>query len=300
MPKLTIHTATYNRAYILENAYRSLCAQTVKDFEWLISDDGSTDNTEDLVKGWMEQDNGFPIRYKKLNHVHIPRALNSGVARASTDWFMMLDSDDYILPETVEKVLGWLEEIKDLDYMAGIGFARCYPNGAYMKDQTPIIDPKTGYVDASHIERAEYNLNMDMCEVHRTELFRQYPFQHWPDEQYAPEQLNFNQIALAGWKLRWRAEKLYICEYLPDGQTKDDRLVKNNPMGFAMMHNQNLLLKKGFRKKFRTAAQMIALCVYAKHVEYLRQSNAKAVTLLALPFGIALGVRRCMQYANMK
>ena len=49
MPRLTIHTATYNRAYILSKAYESLKSQTVKDFEWVISDDGSTDNTEDLV-----------------------------------------------------------------------------------------------------------------------------------------------------------------------------------------------------------------------------------------------------------
>lgn len=300
MPKLTIHTATYNRAYILEKAYRSLCTQTVKDFEWLISDDGSTDNTEELVSQWMREDNGFPIYYKKLDHVHIPRALNSGVARANTEWFMMLDSDDYLLPETVEKVLLWLEEIKDLEQIAGIGFARCYSDGRYMKNQLPIIDPEMGYVDASHIEREKYNLNMDMCEVHRTELFKKYPFQRWPDELYAPEQLNFNEIALAGWKLRWRAEKLYICEYLPDGQTRDDRLVKNNPMGFAMMHNQNLLIKKGVKNHFHSAAQMIALCTYAKHLEYLKESNNKVMTMLAIPYGLALGIRRKRQYAKLK
>lgn len=299
MPALTIHTATYNRGYILEKAYRSLCAQTVKDFEWLISDDGSTDNTEELVRSWMEADNGFPIHYKKLDHVHIPRALNSGVERASTPWFMMLDSDDYILPQTVEKVLLWLEEVRDLDHIAGIGFARCYPEGRYMKDQTPLIDPAVGYVDASHIERERYNLNMDMCEVHRTELFRKYPFQRWPDELYAPEQLNFNEMALDGWKLRWHDEKLYICEYLPDGQTRDDRLVKNNPMGFAMMHNQNLLIKRDFRARFHAAAQMIALCTYAGHPEYLKCSNSKAMTALALPYGLALSVRRKKQYAKL-
>lgn len=298
--KLTIHTATYNRAYILEKAYLSLCAQTVKDFEWLISDDGSTDGTEELVNSWLEKDNGFPIRYQKLDHVHIPRALNSGVARANTPWFMMLDSDDQLLPTAVENVLKWLDEIKDMDHMAGIGFARCYPDGRFMKDQTPIIDPKLGYVDATHIEREQYNLNMDMCEVHRTDLFKKYPFQRWPDEFYAPEQLNFNEIALAGWKLRWRADKLYICDYLPDGQTRNDRLVKNNPMGFAMMHNQNLMIKKGIKQKFFCAAQMVALCVYAKQLAYLSKSNNKLITALVLPFGLALGVRRCVQYAKLK
>lgn len=299
MPKLTIHTATYNRAYILEKAYNSLCSQTVKDFEWLITDDGSTDKTEELVRSWLDKDNGFPIRYQKLNHVHIPRALNAGVARANSEWFMMLDSDDHLLPNAVEKAIQWITEIEDTE-LGGIGFARCYPDGSFMKNQIPIIDPEIGYVDATHIEREKYNLNMDMCEVHRTELFRKYPFQHWPTEQYAPEQLNFNEIAMAGWKLRWRAEKLYICEYLPDGQTMDDRLVKKNPMGFAMMHNQNLLIQKGIKKKFRSAAQMIALSIYAGHPEYICQSNYKWITLIALPYGALLSIRRRMQYKKMK
>lgn len=299
MVKLTIHTATYNRGYILEKAYNSLKNQTVKDFEWLITDDGSSDSTEELVKMWQKEENGFPIRYNKLNHVGIPRALNYGVKNAASDWFMMLDSDDYILPNTVELVLQWLDEIKNDSNMAGIGFARCFPNGQFMKPQKPIIDSRLGYVDATHIERSKYNLNMDMCEVHRTELFKKYPFQVWKDEIYAPEQLNFNQIALEGLKLRWRDTKLYICEYLPDGQTKDDRLVKNNPMGFAMMHNQNILINNSFKQKVHAAIQMTALCFYAGNLNYLKQSNNVMLTVLTFPLGIAIGCRRKIQYSKL-
>ena len=67
-PILTIHTATYNRAYILEKAYRSLQKQTEMNFEWLITDDGSTDGTEELVDGWIKEQNPFNIRYIKLEH----------------------------------------------------------------------------------------------------------------------------------------------------------------------------------------------------------------------------------------
>ncbi|GAB5613312.1 glycosyltransferase family 2 protein [Faecalimonas hominis] len=299
MTKLTIHTATYNRAYILDKAYESLKMQTNKNFEWIITDDGSTDGTEKLVKSWMNNENGFSIIYNKLEHVGIPRALNFGVNESSTEWFMMLDSDDYILPNTVELVLKWLEEIKDEPKIAGIGFARCFPNGEYMKNQIPQIDKAIGFVDASHIERKKYNLDMDMCEVHRTELFRKYPFEVWPDEKYAPEQLNFFKMALCGWKMRWRAEKLYICEYLPDGQTKDDCLVKNNPMGFAMMHNQNMLIHKTIKEKSHDAIQMIALTCYAKNYQYLKQSNSKLLTILLMPVGLILSQRRKYQYKNM-
>ena len=208
--KLTIHTATYNRAYILPQAYESLRAQTCKDFEWIITDDGSTDGTDALVRSWQTEDNGFPIVYNPQNHGGLPRAINSGVEKATGDWFMRLDSDDRLVPHAVEKVLGWIAEIESDKSFVGVGFARCQPDGSFMKPQTPLIDPKVGYVDADNIERAKYNLDMDMCEAERTSLLREFPHQCWPGETFAPEQLNHNAIALAGYKYRWRAEKLYI------------------------------------------------------------------------------------------
>lgn len=297
--KLTIHTATYNRAYILGKAYESLCAQTCKDFEWIITDDGSTDGTDALVRSWQEKDNGFSIVYNPLNHVGLPKALNSGVERASGQWFMRLDSDDHLLSCAVEKVLAWIAEIEDQEEFVGVGFARCQPDGSFMKKQTPLIDPACGYVDASNTERAKYHLDMDMCEAERTSLLRQFPHQVWPTETFAPEQLNHNAMALAGYKYRWRAEKLYICDYLTDGLTQNDRIVKNNPMGYAMMHNQNILLSKSFREKCRCAMQMTALSLYAGYPEYLKESNSMAATALTFPLGVALSLRRRMQYAKL-
>lgn len=297
--KLTIHTATYNRAYILGKAYESLCAQTCKDFEWIITDDGSTDGTDALVRSWKEKDTGFPVVYNPLSHVGLPRALNSGLERASGQWFMRLDSDDQLMSNTVETVLQWIDEIEDLPEFVGVGFARCQPDGAFMKKQTPLIDPKLGYVDATNTERGRYHLDMDMCEAERISLLRQFPHQVWPTEAFAPEQLNHNAMALAGYKYRWRAEKLYICDYLTDGLTKDDRIVKNNPMGYAMMHNQNILLSKSFREKCCCAMQMTALALYAGHPEYLSKSNSIAATVVTFPLGVALSVRRWMQYKKL-
>ena len=177
--KLTIHTATYNRAYILPQAYESLKAQTCKDFEWIITDDGSTDGTDELVRSWQAQDNGFSIVYNPVPHVNIARALNSGIARTRTDWFMMLDSDDAMVPNAVERILKMLPEIEAREDFVGLGFAKCQPDGRFMKDQTPLIDPDIGYVDATNVERARYRLDMDMCEVHRTELLRRFTY-HGP------------------------------------------------------------------------------------------------------------------------
>ena len=300
MAFITIHTASYNRAYVLGKAYASLKAQTCKDFEWIISDDGSTDNTEALVKGWQAQDNGFNIIYSKLPHVGFPRALNDGIRLANTDWFMMLDSDDYLLPETIETIIPWVREIEHLDMMAGIGVTRCYPDGSYMKEQMPKIDSSIGYVDVSNSDRAKHGLDMDCFEVNRTALLRQYPFQCWPTEEYAPPALNYNAMSLDGWKWRWRTGKLYVCEYLTDGLTKSNKKVKNNPMGYAMMYNQDLLRFRDFKSQCCNAIQMTALCVYAGQWGYLKQSNAPLVTSLVLPIGILWGLRRKTQFSKIK
>ena len=232
MSRITIHTATFNRSHTLGKVYQSLLSQTCKDFEWVISDDGSTDNTEELIKGWQEQDNGFPIIYSKLPHVGFPRALNDGVNHSKTEWFMMLDSDDYLLSHTIETLLPWIDEIESLEKMAGIGITRTHPDGSFMKNQAPLIDPQLGYVDATNSERAKYRLNMDCFEVIRTSLLKKYPFQYWPTEEYAPPALNYNAMSLDGWKIRWRIGHFYICEYLSDGLTKSNLKVKKNPMGY--------------------------------------------------------------------
>ena len=168
-----------------------------------------------------------------------------------------------------------------------------------MKAQVPIIDKTLGYVDATHTERAKFLLNMDCCEVHRTELLRKYPFQYWSTEKFAPEQLNLYEIALAGYKLRWFNEKLYICDYLQDGLTKDNRLVKNNPMGFAMMYNQQIKIKNRIYDKCKNAIQMIALCIYGRNIGYLKKSNNKFITIVMFPLGAILGIRRILQFTKL-
>ena len=299
MPTITIHTATFNRSHLLTKAYESLKAQTCKDFEWIITDDGSTDDTEKLVRDWQKKNSGFNIIYTKLPHVGFPRALNYGVRKASSSWFMMLDSDDYLLPETVETVMPWLKEIECISNIAGIGVTRCHPDGSFMKEQQPIIDPQIGFVDASNSDRTHYHLDMDCFEVNRTSLLREYPFQYWPTEEYAPPALNYNAMSIDGYIWRWRIAKLYISEYLPDGLTRSSKKVKNNPMGYAMMYNQNLLRSPDFKSRCYNAIQMTALCMAGGHPWYLLKTNAPLASLLTLPIGIIWGLRRKYQFSRI-
>ena len=293
---LTIHTPAYNRAHTLTRTWESLRKQTRKDFVWIITDDGSTDDTAGVVARFQSRDDGFPIVYNPIPHGGIPRAMNAGAALCRTEWLLRLDSDDWLLPDAVARIYACLPQAEGL---GGIAFGKCRPDGRWMKDKTPKMDPVKGYVDAPNTQRAAYNLDQDMSEVLRTRLLREFSHPCWPGEYFAPEQLCLNDMALAGWKIRWFPQMICVCEYLPDGQTRNDRIVKDNPMGFAMMYNQNILLADSFRQKCRCAMQMTALAICGKHPCYLLKTNSPAATLLTLPLGMVLSLRRRRQYRRL-
>ena len=94
--KITVFTPTYNRAYILENLYRSLQRQSFTDFEWLVVDDGSSDGTKALFERWQKEDNPFPIRYCYKENGGKCRAINYGLKLAQGELFFTVDSDDYL------------------------------------------------------------------------------------------------------------------------------------------------------------------------------------------------------------
>ena len=89
-PTLCVFTPTYNRAYILPALYESLLAQTSTDFQWMIVDDGSTDDTESLVQGWIAEGR-LSIDYVKQENGGKPRATNTGVARCRSELFFVVD-----------------------------------------------------------------------------------------------------------------------------------------------------------------------------------------------------------------
>ena len=292
----TVFTPTYNRAYILPKLYKSLKQQNMKDFEWLIIDDGSQDNTEKLIRTWMNE-NIVQIHYHKKQNGGKPRAINYGIKYAKGKFFFMVDSDDFLCEDALEKMKIWCEEIKDIHQIIGVGAAKGYPDGKYIKGVAPLVNEK-GYVDANNLERKKYNLDADMCEAYKTEIFKKFPMAEWENEKFAPEQIALNEIALAGYKVRWHDDIIYTCEYLPDGLTKGSfSLEKNNPMGYSMMYNHMLkyytLTKK---EKYYAACQHIALAIYGKKISYILKTNNWLYTILAMPVGIILSVRRKKQF----
>lgn len=110
---LTILTPTYNRGEYLERVYNSLVAQTDQNFEWLLIDDGSTDNTEEVVRKLAKKnEHAFSFRcyFKPNGGKHT--ALNYGARYAAGDIVLILDSDDYLTSDAVASVYEYWEQYK--------------------------------------------------------------------------------------------------------------------------------------------------------------------------------------------
>ena len=273
--------------------------QSNYDFEWLVIDDGSTDDTELLFEYFISQSSPFPIRYYKQENRGLIRSLNRGVELASGQFFVKLDSDDYVVDNFTKFVITWIDSIKNSPKVYAVGGLRIKSDGSPIKGVWPKI-PSNSFVDVSDLDRAKYDLDADMTEAWAIDVLRKYPFPVWEDEKFAPEQLVFYDIAMDGYKIRWYPVPLTVCEYQQCGLTLGaKKLVANNPMGYAMMYNQNLIRFKNLKSRCYNAIQMIALSFYAGHLSYLKHSNDKLITTLVLPIGIIWGIRRCRQFRKL-
>lgn len=211
MIELTICTPTYNRAYCLSNLYSSLCEQTNKNFEWLIIDDGSVDETDDMIQKWIEEDNKINIRYVKKENGGKHTAINCGVKNALGDIFFIVDSDDYLIKEAVEIVLNDMKNLPSEGF-AGIGYNKMFTDKSLVGETF-----KGEYVDATALDRPKYKIYGDKAEVFFTKLLLKYPFPVFEGEKYLTEAIVWNRIAKDGYKLRWFNKEIYVCEYRQDG-----------------------------------------------------------------------------------
>lgn len=215
--KLTIFTPTYNREIYLPRLYESLKKQKYKGFEWLIIDDASTDNTEEVVQTFIRETTDFEINYLKIKHGGKHRALNKAFDIAKGEYFYIVDSDDYITDDAVEKIYEWIEETRDIKALAGFSGLKKSEDG--LSGGKPFVSNQ-GWVDASNFERLKYNLLGEKAEVYRTEILRKHKFPEFENEYFVSEDVCWNAIAYEGYKLRWYNHVIYIFEYLDTGLTK--------------------------------------------------------------------------------
>ncbi|HEY1937179.1 MAG TPA: glycosyltransferase family 2 protein [Candidatus Angelobacter sp.] len=183
--RFTVLTPTYNRAHTLSRVYESLCAQTFRDFEWVIVDDGSTDSTRELVEGWKAF---FPIRYSWKPNAGKHTAMNAGVAAAHGEFVLFLDSDDRCTANALERFDYHWRKIPDPTRFANLSCLCSRPDGSIVGEPYPMQ-----YVDAFTLaDQLRYRVG-ERWGINRTDVLRQFPFPE--GERFVPEALVWNRIS---------------------------------------------------------------------------------------------------------
>lgn len=296
MKKITVFTPTYNRAYTLILLYQSLLRQNNFDFEWLIIDDGSTDNTKELVENWQNNKNPFEIRYYKTENGGKPRAINKALELIETQYIFIMDSDDYLTDDALGFLSIRISELEESKELVGLGVMLGKNNNQTIGK--PLFKNRT-FIDASNLERKKYGLDIDCKELYKVEILKNYPFEVWEGETFSPEEIVLNEMALQGYKVRWYNKIGVISEYLEDGLTVNAfDLIKKNPMGYAMLFNHQLKYKTTFKEKFNAAYLMVCYSVIGKNLSYILRSNSLFVTLLSFPIGLLVARRRKKQFEH--
>ena len=209
--RITVFTPTYNRANLIGNLYKSLCMQTYKDFEWLIVDDGSTDETETIIKSYISE-RKLSVNYIKQSNGGKHRAVNRGLKEARGELFFIVDSDDQLPPDSLKQVDFYYSSIENEPSIAGVCGMKAHFDGRVVGVEYPFETMDISTLDFVY----KYNHRGDKAEVIRTEVLRKFPFPDYEGEKYCAESLVWNRIACQ-YKLRFFKRTIYLCEYLPDG-----------------------------------------------------------------------------------
>ncbi len=220
---ITIFTPTYNRAFIIDKLYKSLCQQTCKDFEWLIVDDGSSDNTEEVVKPWL-MENEIQLRYYKKENGGKHTAINMGAELANGELFFIVDSDDYLVLNAIEIIINEWEQVQDKN-LCGMSFLRgIYKNGSLISKKESMF-PKDRFIDNFINVKYNHGSSADNAEIWVTKYLRNYPFSIYPNERFMSEGMVWIRLAKER-DMLFVNKIIYICEYLEGGLTKQGKKLR--------------------------------------------------------------------------
>lgn len=212
---VTVLTPTYNRAYVIEKLYKSLLTQTAKNFEWLVVDDGSADNTKELINGYINEKK-IKIRYIFQENGGKHRALNKGISCINNEVTFIVDSDDYLLDNAIENITKYYEKYKTNNKICGFSFLRCFPdmriNGMKFKEDEYISD----YISC----RLNEKVVGDKAEAYITKYLKKTPFLEVENEKFLFEDYVWMKLAMKYDTVHINVP-IYVGDYLSDGLTKN-------------------------------------------------------------------------------
>lgn len=282
---LTVFTPAYNRAHTLPRTYESLCQQNCKDFVWLIVDDGSQDNTAELVKQWQSRDNGFEIRYVFKENGGMHTAHNTAYENIETELNVCIDSDDKLAPGAVEKILQKWDEVKHRGYAGIIGLDSDFTGNVIGKGFPEGLTETTviGYYAAGG--------SGDKKLVYRTDIINQYPaYPVFEGEKYVALSYKYRLIDQT-YKMAVLDEILCNVEYQPDGSsgTMWKQYLKN-PKGFAFWRRTCMQYPYSAKRLVIDCIHYVSSSLIGGDKRFIAESPKKLLTIFCVPMGTLLSI----------
>lgn len=285
MSLITIFTPTYNRGYILPKLYDSLCRQTDTDFEWLIIDDGSTDNTRECIESWILE-NKIKITYFFQNNSGKMKAHNFAINNINTKWFMCIDSDDFIIDTCIEKIKGAIS-CTESELCSGIVAYRA-------KDEYENLSgnefPKCDYTSLKNIYINGYKGETTL--VFKSKIIKKYSFPDIEGEKFMTEAYIYDQMDQV-YKLYVLPEILTISDYMQDGYTRNiHKVYFDNPVSMMIYYDQAYNFENKFVKKLKIAGNFNCFRIEAKSQKKTYKVTSRFLYVIMYIPGIILRYKR--------
>lgn len=278
MKTLTIFTPTYNRADILNKAYESLKRQTNKDFIWLVVDDGSIDNTEDVVKGWIDE-NIIEIKYIKKENGGKHTAYNVAVENTSTELIMIaLDSDDYLSDDAVEIILdtwGTHNTMSGIVVFCDDGTNDKPVYEKYKIDENGVCSLQKALSEDLFWGEAEF--------IFKTEYAKKYTYPVIKGEKFFTEAYVYYQMDEP---MYWVHKSIYTRIYREDGLTNN--LLKGflkNPTSYFLYNQIRVKYDKKLLMILKHSIYYVAFGMLSNQKNIIKRSPRPLLTFLIYPFG---------------
>lgn len=261
---ITIFTPTYNREPLLHRLYASLEKQSCKDFEWLVVDDGSTDDTLNYI-GEISKKASFKIVYIRQKNGGKHRAFNNAVNKCKQKYMLLLDSDDYLTPDAIEILMAACETIKDDKKICGVignraeipkTHAATPGSGLGAKEQNASTNYKVIGTKIPNVRFAsglqlyqKLGFKGDTMRLYKTEVLRKFPFPEIDGENFVSENVIFDKIDQK-YKMLVIQEIIYLCEYQECGLSKNlNKIRLQNPIGNALALKSAAETALNFKKR---------------------------------------------------
>lgn len=279
---LTVFTPTFNRAYSLPLGYEALKRQTCKDFKWLIIDDGSTDNTRELVQSWIEE-GLVEIQYFYKENGGMHTAHNAAYKLIDTELNVCVDSDDFMTDDAVLLILNKWKSVSQNPKLAGIVGLDAFKDGSIVGTRIP-NHLHFGTIDELY---EGHKVVGDKKVVLRTDYLIKYPqYPVFDNERLVPLGVLYTMIG-RDFDFAYDNSIYCIVEYLNDGSTKNIfKQYKQSPRGFAYARIWSIKYNTSLRKIIKSYIHLVSSALFAKDLTLIFKNTNVLLSILFFPIGV--------------